>query len=70
MVERLLGDAFSPIGFTTLQLALPAVMLVTLWKGLCHYMVILAGLQGIPKELYEAADGRRAGESTSTSLFP
>ena len=32
-------------------------MLVTLWKGLGYYMVIfLAGLQGIPQELYEAAE--------------
>ena len=54
----LLGPAFSPIGFLTSPfLALPAVMLVTLWKGLGYYMVIfLAGLQGIPKELYEAAE--------------
>ena len=53
-----LGAVFTPIGFlTTPQLALPAVMLVTLWKGLGYYMVIfLAGLQGIPKELYEAAE--------------
>jgi putative chitobiose transport system permease protein len=37
-------------------LALPAVMLVTLWKGLGYYMVIfLGGLQGISPELYEAA---------------
>ena len=52
------GDSFSAIGFlTSPQLALPAVMLVTLWKGLGYYMVIfLAGLQGIPKELYEAAE--------------
>ena len=52
------GDSFSSIGFlTSPQLALPAVMLVTLWKGLGYYMVIfLAGLQGIPKELYEAAE--------------
>jgi len=52
------GETFSPIGFlTSPQLALPAVMLVTLWKGLGYYMVIfLAGLQGIPKELYEAAE--------------
>ena len=52
------GESFSPIGFlTSPQLALPAVMLVTLWKGLGYYMVIfLAGLQGIPKELYEAAE--------------
>ena len=53
----LLGDRFSPIGFLTSPLlALPSVMLVTLWKGLGYYMVIfLAGLQGIPAELYEAA---------------
>ncbi len=53
----LLGDRFTPIGFLTSPLlALPAVMLVTLWKGLGYYMVIfLAGLQGIAPELYEAA---------------
>ena len=53
-----LGPLFTPIGFlTSPQLALPAVMVVTLWKGLGYYMVIfLAGLQGIPKELYEAAE--------------
>ena len=52
------GTDFVPIGFLTNPfLALPAVMLVTLWKGLGYYMVIfLAGLQGIPKELYEAAE--------------
>ena len=54
----LLGPAFTPIGFlTSPQLALPAVMVVTLWKGVGYYMVIfLAGLQCIPKELYEAAE--------------
>ena len=54
----LLGPAFTPIGFlTSPQLALPAVMAVTLWKGLGYYMgIFLAGLQGIPKELYEAAE--------------
>ena len=56
-LASLLGPAFSPIGFLTNPLlALPAVMLVTLWKGLGYYMVIfLAGLQGISPELYEAA---------------
>lgn len=39
------------------ETALGAVMAVTVWKGLGYYMVIyLAGLQGIPKELYESAD--------------
>jgi putative chitobiose transport system permease protein len=53
----LLGRAFTPIGFlTSPALALPSVMLVTFWKGLGYYMVIfLAGLQGIPVDLYEAA---------------
>jgi len=56
--QALFGDAFTPIGFLTDPLlALPSVMLVTLWKGLGYYMVIfLAGLQGIPKDLYEAAE--------------
>ena len=51
------GGGFQPIGFLTHPaLALPAVMLVTLWKGLGYYMVIfLGGLQAIPGELYEAA---------------
>ena len=56
-LRELLGPAFTPIGFlTSPALALPSVMLVTFWKGLGYYMVIfLAGLQGIPAELYEAA---------------
>ena len=41
---------------TSPALALPSVMLVTVWKGVGYYMVIyLAGLQTIPKDLYEAA---------------
>ena len=57
-LAALLGEAFTPIGFLTSPLlALPAVMLVTLWKGMGYYMVIfLAGLQGIPRDLYEAAE--------------
>ena len=57
-LAALLGEAFTPIGFLTSPLlALPAVMLVTLWKGIGYYMVIfLAGLQGIPRDLYEAAE--------------
>ncbi|MEY3736248.1 MAG: hypothetical protein RLZZ624_1307 [Cyanobacteriota bacterium] len=56
-LQTLLGTGFEPIAFLTSPwLALPSVMLVTLWKGLGYYMVIfLAGLQGIAPELYEAA---------------
>ncbi len=54
----LFGQGFIRIDFLTNPfLALPSVMLVTLWKGLGYYMVIfLGGLQGIPTELYEAAE--------------
>ena len=38
------------------KLALPAIMLLSIWQGAGYQMLIfLAGLQGIPKELYEAA---------------
>ncbi|MGD9000116.1 MAG: sugar ABC transporter permease [Granulosicoccaceae bacterium] len=37
-------------------LALPAIMLTSIWQGVGFQMVILlAGLQGIPEQLYEAA---------------
>ncbi len=56
-LSALLGERFNPIGFLSdPRLALPSVMVVTLWKGLGYFMVIfLAGLQGISPELYEAA---------------
>jgi len=42
--------------------ALPAMVLVTVWKGLGYSMVIfLAGLQGIPEDLYHAATIDGAG---------
>jgi putative chitobiose transport system permease protein len=41
---------------TSPQFSLWSVMVVTVWKGLGYYMVIyLAGLQAIPRDLYEAA---------------
>jgi len=70
----LLGSGFQPIGFLTdPRLALPSVMLVTLWKGLGYYMVIfLAGLQGISPDLYEAAalDGSEGWRSHLDITLP
>jgi multiple sugar transport system permease protein len=46
--------------------ALPAIMIVAIWKGLGYNMVIfLAGLQGIPREMHEAAkiDGANRWQS-------
>jgi ABC-type sugar transport system permease subunit len=39
------------------NLAMPAVLIVGIWKNVGFYMVIyLAGLQSIPRDLYEAAE--------------
>lgn len=52
-----------PIGWLTdPDLALFSVMAVTVWKGLGYYMVIyVAGLQNVPRELYDAAKVDGAG---------
>ncbi|OPZ50606.1 MAG: Lactose transport system permease protein LacF [Firmicutes bacterium ADurb.BinA052] len=42
--------------------ALPAIMIVSIWKNFGYYMLIyLAGLQGISRELYECCDIQGAG---------
>jgi putative chitobiose transport system permease protein len=55
--EGTLAQKLLPIPWlTSPNLALFSVMAVTVWKGLGYYMVVyLAGLQGIPPDLYEAA---------------
>jgi putative chitobiose transport system permease protein len=52
------GITDSPVAFLTDPAnALISVMAVTIWSGLGYYMVIyLAGLQAIPRHLYEVAD--------------
>jgi multiple sugar transport system permease protein len=57
----------------SVQWAMPTVMIVSLWAGLGYDMVIyLAGLQGIPKELYEAAqiDGADGLQQFFYIIFP
>ncbi len=45
-----------PAWLTSTTWAMPAVILVSVWQGIGYPMVILlAGLQGIPHDLYEAA---------------
>lgn len=52
----------SPPWLTNVGWALPAVIIVYVWKNLGYSVVIfLAGLQGIPRELYEAARVDGAG---------
>lgn len=53
----------SPFWLTDTRWAMPAVIIVYVWKNLGYAMVIfLAGLQAIPRDLYEAArvDGANA----------
>ena len=52
------GITDNPVGFLTdPAYALFSVMAVTVWSGMGYYMVIyLAGLQAIPRHLYEVAD--------------
>jgi len=53
----------SPPGWTTSTTwAMPAVILTSVWRDMGYYMIIyLAGLQGIPTYLYEAAEMDGAG---------
>jgi sn-glycerol 3-phosphate transport system permease protein len=53
-LRGLLGGGVNWLGSPTL--ALPAIMLLTIWKNAGYYMLFyLAGLQTIPADLYEAA---------------
>ncbi|MDF2961628.1 MAG: transporter permease [Paenibacillus sp.] len=46
-----------PSWLTSTTWALPSIIIVTIWKTIGYNMVIfLAGLQNVPKELYEAAE--------------
>ena len=76
----LLSYWLSKIGLTSNQgwlrdpnLAMPAVILVGIWKNVGFYMVIyLAGLQSIPKDLYEAAriDGAKGWQAFRHLTWP
>ncbi len=65
LLNYLLLEVFGIRGPTWLHdttWALPAMVIVTVWKGLGYSMVIfLAGLQNIPHHLYEAATVDGAG---------
>jgi multiple sugar transport system permease protein len=53
----------TPRWFTDPSLALPAFIIVSLWGAFgANSVILLAGLKGIPKELYEAAEIDGAGE--------
>lgn len=56
-VLRVIGISDPPKWLLSTTWALPAVMMVQIWKMSGYYMIIfLGGLQSIPKQLYEAAE--------------
>ena len=65
LLNYLLGSIFGvrgPAWLDSTSWALPAMVIVTVWKGLGYSMVIfLAGLQSIPQDLYSAATIDGAG---------
>ena len=63
----------SPNWLSDVHWVLPAIMIVIIWSGLGYAMVIfLAGLQGIPVELYDAArvDGASPWQTFWRLTFP
>jgi multiple sugar transport system permease protein len=53
----------TPRWFTDPSLALPAFIIMSMWGAFgANSVILLAGLKGIPRELYEAADIDGAGE--------
>jgi multiple sugar transport system permease protein len=56
VMEAVTFGAFAPDWLNSTTWALPAVMLVSIWQGVGFQMVILlAALQDVPDQLYEAA---------------
>jgi len=53
---RFIGIANPPGWLSTVRYALPAVIIVAVWKSMGYYMIVyLAAMQNIPRELKEAA---------------
>ncbi|MGO4495053.1 carbohydrate ABC transporter permease [Paenibacillus sp. 2RAB27] len=62
-VLRSIGIDNPPMWLASTQWALVSVIIVSIWHSIGYYMVLyLAGLQGIPKDLYEAAEIDGAGK--------
>lgn len=72
-VLEMLGVTNPPGWFTSIQWAMPATIVVSVWKNMGYFMIIyLAALQDVPPELYEAAtiDGANKWEQFWRITFP
>ncbi|MBN1501828.1 MAG: sugar ABC transporter permease [Spirochaetes bacterium] len=62
ILQKVFHIAKPPRWSASVDWAMPTVIIVSIWKNMGYYMIIyLAGLQGIPRELYEAAKVDGAG---------
>lgn len=72
-ILRSIGISNPPGWTASVEWAMPAVIIVSIWKSMGYYMVLyLSGLQGIPRELYEAAkvDGASAFQRFKSITLP
>lgn len=70
---RVIGVSNPPGWTASVDWAMPAIIIVGIWKSMGYYMIIyLAGLQGIPKQLYEAAtvDGANSWQKLRSITLP
>ncbi len=72
-ILRAIGIANPPGWLTSNEWAMPAVVVVSTWRDMGYYMILfLAGLQTVPRELYEAArvDGANAWQRFRNVTMP
>lgn len=70
---RFVGVDHPPGWLTSTHWAMPAVAIVSTWRDMGYYMILfLAGLQTVPRELYEAAriDGASAWQRFRNVTLP
>ncbi|MDR0922980.1 MAG: sugar ABC transporter permease [Hungatella sp.] len=64
----------NPPGWTSsIDWAMPVIIIVSIWKSMGYYMILyLSGLQAIPRELYEAAkvDGANSFQRFKSITLP
>lgn len=72
-ILRLIGISNPPGWLTSPDWAMPAVVVISTWRDMGYYMILfLAGLQTVPRELYEAArvDGANAWQRFVNVTIP
>lgn len=72
-ILRALGITNPPGWTSSIDWAMPVIIIVSIWKSMGYYMILyLSGLQAIPGELYEAAkmDGANAFQRFKNITLP